>query len=161
MVVSTITYSLGANTFNITKFPATKGFVLKLKLISILGPLLSSLEGVRDIDDKMSFDTIGKIIERILTVLPPEKFVELVLELMSNTSITTAGGRSSSINATEFDVIFCDNYGDMYKLLTFIVKENWKSFFAMLPTSTVGKVQKILTSTQDSSNKLPEDSINP
>lgn len=142
----------------VMQFGGRKGLKYKLRLIKLLGPVVTGLlsdiktekglkVNVKDLlQSNMDLSKIGKAIEHLLNSADDDKTFELMIDLLS---ATTIDGRDLSKDVV-FDDIFSNNYGLLYKVLFFVLEVNYSNLFNL---GDIGKLtEEILNQTVSPEN---------
>lgn len=110
---------IGKNEYHIELLPARKGIATAMKLNKIIAPVMGAGFDAFEDSEGSGFTRLGMI---LVEQMDQANIVELIDELLIG----------ASVNAQEidFDVHFRSNYGELIELLTFIIQENFQSFFS-------------------------------
>jgi hypothetical protein len=110
---------IGKNEYHIELLPAKKGVATAMKLNKILAPVLGAGFDAFEDSSGSGFTRLGMI---LVEQMDQANMVELIEELLE--------GSASNGQEIDIDVHFRANYGELVELLTFIIQENFQSFFA-------------------------------
>jgi len=144
----------------VVQYPGMEGLKIWTNLVKLLGPSIAllgkSLGGgdVKDIQISEIMDRevdMGNLFASIseALVLASDKIDEnimeqLILRILSSTKID-----NQEINSNSFNLMFCGNYGLLFKLVAFVLKVNYESFLGDRGQSTVTDLNKNLSSVQN------------
>jgi len=132
MGIQNINVPIDSHDVAITRFAARLGLKYFTKLTKLLGPSLGAVLSKVDTSGgklavgkpiKVPMDALQEGITALVMQLDEDSTVDFVLELLAMTTIDRQNA------ATEFDVIFTNNYSLLGKVLLEVIKLNFASFF--------------------------------
>ncbi len=142
MSTATQQKTIDGRSCTVVQYPGMEGLRIWTNLIKILGPSLALLgKGFGDsIKDFKTLNEVGKILDNEVDItklfssisealvmatgnINEDIAAQLVLRMLSGTKID-----NEEINGTSFNLMFCGNYGLLFKLLAFVLKVNYSSF---------------------------------
>lgn len=121
MVCKTETKQIEDKEYTVIQWPAEKAILMKLKLIKILGPALSSLVSNKDNEIDIS-NTLSILFENS----SPEELMSLIKECLT-TGLAIEGKR---VTENSFNEVFdTDDIILIYRLFVFVLEVNYSNFF--------------------------------
>lgn len=123
--MQTRTTFIGGDEWSHNPFSATTGIGYLKRLFKIFGQSFSVLI---DATDPEAEDGIAKAVALLTDNIDKDDVVQLVKAL-------TFGVKKNN-KEVNFDIEFAANYGTLFKVVTFIVKENYGSFFPSNATAS-------------------------
>lgn len=118
------TITTGGKTFRVTQLGALQGRKVFLRLIKILGPVLSAAQGAENPEQATSalLGTIGDHVS--------EDDFEFLCDVFAASTEVLGDTPGKAVDLKDvFDVVFIGNYKAMLEWLAFAVKLNYESFF--------------------------------
>lgn len=133
-VLSHKSKEINGRKYTVSMFPAGTGFQIMFELKNALGPAVGSL--------------IGDKAEMVLTMLggdlSKEGALDLILRLLE---LTTVEGTGEGLGVEDaFNNHFAGRYGELLKVLAFVVEVNFADFFAEIK-SVIGAGMKTVEKT--------------
>lgn len=127
----TETLTIESNKWTVQQFPATRGLQLATKLIKMAGPGVATLGGMINgtmkpselMDADLDGDVLSNAVTKIVGGMDEVGTPEFIKELLSDTRL------NGEEVVPKFDLIFMANYGELVKVLAFVIKVNFASFF--------------------------------
>lgn len=127
MAVRTESKEIGGKVYSVCQFPATEGLKLWTKLMNIASPAIAGIissvdmsKGILDSDANIDSGSLGEAIKETLCELN-ESNVEFIKQLLSSTKVD---GKE-----IVFDIDFSGDYGNLFKVVWFVIQTNYSSFF--------------------------------
>lgn len=116
--------------YTVSQFTGREAFKIKLKLVKILAPIISSLisnfdaKGKPILDSEIDFSKIGESISSLMNTMSEDEMIDFILRMLKNT-------RKDNLEITEqiFDVCFAGNLTTIYKVIYFVIQVNYPDFF--------------------------------
>ena len=133
--------------------PAMRAVILDKKIVTLLIPVLGSLDGLK-LDDEINFDEITTHLSDALAKLTDSDFKQFLLELLSTTTYQgEVGGteENEALSESAINKIFQGRLKSMYTLMFRIMEYNKFSPFELL-----GDGAEILKTLSSSSQKKKE-----
>ena len=123
MALEQVDVHLGGVDYKITPFVATKGLVIEVKLVKLLGPAFMELQKAAQ-GDGSEDAVLGEAINVLIGQMDKVDVVSLIKELVSNVSKGTM--------AINFDQEFAQRYGVLFDLIKEVLKVNFSDVFSKL-----------------------------
>ena len=123
MAIETKHLTIGESNWTTNTFTASTGIGLLKRLLKVGG------EAFAVISEYQGEDTIPKAVSLLVTNLDNDDVVDLIKKL---TSTVQKDGKD-----VNFDIEFAGNYGTLFKVLQFVIKENFGSFLEINATQSV------------------------
>tara|TARA_R110000744_G_C19249323_1_gene550096 strand:+ start:31 stop:465 length:435 start_codon:yes stop_codon:yes gene_type:complete len=111
-----------------TQFPAIQSMKFKLKVLKVLGPVISEIIpmlGKKDNGDQLT--SISGAIEKLFNVSSPDEIIDLMVEMLT-TGNTKRDGQRLTVSLFE-QTYSGDTMLEAYKAFAFVLKVNYKGFF--------------------------------
>jgi hypothetical protein len=135
---------IGPMTVEVVPFAARRAIALKFRLLKELGPtivgtlkgVLSAVSQTADSKYEFSFDKLNAedIPNNLFDGIDPCKLVELIEALLASTRVN-----NTEMTGQAIDELFTTEYGNLYKVLFFVLEVNFKDFFEPLTINKKGK----------------------
>ncbi len=160
MGLATQQKTIDGHSCTVVQYPGMEGLKIWTNLIKLLGPSVALLGkglggldlkdiNVSEIMDKdLDSDNIFSSISEAL-VLATDKIDENIMEALILRILGSTKIDNKEINSTSFNVIFCGNYGLLFKLVAFTLKVNYESFLGDRGQSTSIDLGQGLSSVQN------------
>lgn len=124
-------------TYNVVVFPARMGLGLKTRLIKLLAPSaftaagsINKNSGASLLDAEFNSEMMGKAVQALVDRLDQASVLSLVFDLLKTTR--RDGKEIVAGDGALFDDIYAANYGELYKVILFVLEVNYGSFFREL-----------------------------
>lgn len=108
------------------QLPPTKALPLKYELTKALGSILPSLLAAKGGTDKSQARAMGHAIENMFDAIGPERVTEIIK--MCIETATRDGERIKDGTKNSFDIIYSDEYKEMYQAFFFVLEVNYGNF---------------------------------
>ncbi len=120
--------------FEVTQFPAMRGFALLAKLLKLLGPAIGALGSVQGISADTDISAIGPALSTAFMSLDPDQASALALDILKCTAATISdekGMRRVELSSSQsVDLVFSSRLKTMLQVLVFAVQVNYRDFFS-------------------------------
>ncbi len=111
-----------------TQFPAIQSMKFKLKVLKVLGPIISEIIpmlGKKDNIDQLT--SMSGAIEKLFDVSSPDEIIDLMVEMLTTGNTKRDGNR---LTVSLFEQTYSgDSMLEAYKAFAFVLKVNYKGFF--------------------------------
>ncbi len=114
--------------YTCTQFPAIQSMKFKLKVLKVLGPVISEIIPMlgKD-DDGDQLRSISGAIEKLFATSSPDEIIDLMVEILTTGNTKRDGHR---LTVSLFEQTYSgDTMLEAYKAFAFILKVNYKGFF--------------------------------
>ena len=137
MPVSTIKVDVDGHKVEVTQFMAVRGIKLKARLYKLALPVIAVVfKDAGKVKDVMEATLdLPVLIQTAASSLDPDVFFQLLLDLLSSTTVDGQG-----VDQHRFDDLFVGNYFFAYKIAAEVIKAN--GFFE------IGSITGLLTNMQ-------------
>lgn len=123
----TIQKTINDNAYYGVKIPALKGAMILKRIIKLVSPSLG--EGIDNISGT-SFSGFSGIANKLVDQLDKEDVVDLIVQLVQNSNLTVNSQKISfDRSGLTFDDHFAANYDELLDVVTWIIEENYSTFF--------------------------------
>jgi hypothetical protein len=116
----------------VTQFTGRKALKIKMKIVKMLAPIISSLTSSVKTNDKsvmdsdIDFSVVGEAVSKLFEIMPEDDLIDFIIDMLSMTQKDNV-----LINSKTFEFDFVGNFTTMYKVLYFVIQVNYPDFFQM------------------------------
>ena len=120
--------NIGGKNWTVTQFPAGEGIRILSRLTTLIGPTVAGLAGnAGSISDLTKMDIKGDVlqiaVQQLVSKLDENDTLSLIKRLLSGTRY------ENKEVVPVFDIAFQGDYLTLFKVLAFVLKVNYGSFF--------------------------------
>lgn len=117
-------------TVMVTQFPASEGFKLFTKLMSVVSPVLGEAANVAKggnvLDAKVDLESIGKALQSAVGSMNETEWLAFVKRMFADTRVDAKELKDG------IDIVFAGKYMTMFKVLAFVIEVNYQDFWQAL-----------------------------
>ena len=126
-MIETRTKTIDGTEFRTTQLPAMRAYPMFIRLGKIIGPILGSLQGV-SLHTELS--ELGSALGPAFSAIDPDEATRLMVDMFVSTRALVDGKVLDLSSEASINRVFTGRLPLMFKVLAFVVQENFADFFA-------------------------------